>query len=194
VNKQQRKRKRKQIIEQAAAASRQAVANEAQVKADRAAAEKKVGEDAAKKAREGAKGKAAEAKKAADEKQEEAEKELKEAETAAEDAKAEAEKATAKVAPEKQAPIMFHDAYQRSYKLPFELCAKGRISRENQVIRLILISAQQMETMIVQAHQGFGAAELLMQRRYDLLGPSGEVIMPRAWLGYQAKAVARAST
>lgn len=35
--------------------------------------------------------------------------------------------------------------------------------------------------MIVQAHQGFDAAELVMQRRDDLLGPSGEVIMPHVW-------------
>ena len=27
----------------------------------------------------------------------------------------------------KKAPVMFHDAYQRSYKLPFELCAKWRV-------------------------------------------------------------------
>jgi hypothetical protein len=40
---------------------------------------------------------------------------------------------------------------------------------------------QGMENMIVQAHQGFDAAELVMQRRYDLLGPSGEVIMPHVW-------------
>lgn len=35
--------------------------------------------------------------------------------------------------------------------------------------------------MIVQAHQGFDAVELVMQRRYDLLGPSGEVIMAHVW-------------
>jgi hypothetical protein len=40
---------------------------------------------------------------------------------------------------------------------------------------------QGMENMIVQAHQGFDAVELVMQRRYDLLGPSGEVIMPHVW-------------
>jgi hypothetical protein len=40
---------------------------------------------------------------------------------------------------------------------------------------------QSMENMIVQAHQGFDAAELVQQRRYDLIGPSGEVIMPQLW-------------
>lgn len=35
--------------------------------------------------------------------------------------------------------------------------------------------------MIVQAHQGFDAADLVQQRRYDLIGPSGEVIMPQVW-------------
>lgn len=122
-------KREKQIRDEAAAAARQAVADEAQAKSDRAAEEKKIAEDAAKQAREEAEGKAAEAKKAADEKQEEAEKKLKEAEKAAEDAKAEAEKAAKLVAPEKKAPIMFHDAYQRSYKLPFELCAKWRVRR-----------------------------------------------------------------
>lgn len=38
-----------------------------------------------------------------------------------------------------------------------------------------------MEHMIVQAHQGFDAVELVTQRRYDLLDPSGEVIMPHVW-------------
>lgn len=38
-----------------------------------------------------------------------------------------------------------------------------------------------MENLIQQAHQGFDAAELVMQRRYDLLDPSGEVIMPQFW-------------
>lgn len=38
-----------------------------------------------------------------------------------------------------------------------------------------------MENMIVQAHQGFDAADLVQQRRYDLIGPSGEVIMPQVW-------------
>ena len=123
-------KREKQIREEAAAAARQAVADEAQAKADRAAEEKKIAEDAAKQAREEAEGKAAEAKKAADEKQEEAEKKLKEAEKAAEDAKAEAEKAAKLVAPEKKAPIMFHDAYQRSYKLPFHLCEKWRVRRK----------------------------------------------------------------
>jgi hypothetical protein len=40
---------------------------------------------------------------------------------------------------------------------------------------------QSMEHLIQQAHQGFDAAELVTQRRYDLLGPSGEVIMPHVW-------------
>ena len=40
---------------------------------------------------------------------------------------------------------------------------------------------QSMENMIVQAHQGFDAADLVQQRRYDLIGPSGEVIMPQVW-------------
>jgi hypothetical protein len=40
---------------------------------------------------------------------------------------------------------------------------------------------QSMENMIVQAHQGFDAAELVQQRRYDLIGPTGEVIMPQVW-------------
>jgi hypothetical protein len=30
--------------------------------------------------------------------------------------------------PAKEAPIIFHDAYQRSYKLPFHLCEKWRVS------------------------------------------------------------------
>lgn len=38
-----------------------------------------------------------------------------------------------------------------------------------------------MEHLIQQAHQGFDAAELVSQRRYDLLGPSGDVIMPHVW-------------
>ena len=40
---------------------------------------------------------------------------------------------------------------------------------------------QGMEAMIIQAHQGFDAAELVQQRRYDLIGPSGEVIMSQVW-------------
>ena len=40
---------------------------------------------------------------------------------------------------------------------------------------------QGMEALIIQAHQGFDAAELVQQRRYDLIGPSGEVIMPQIW-------------
>ena len=31
--------------------------------------------------------------------------------------------------PDKKAPIIVHDAYQCTYKLPFELCAKCRVSR-----------------------------------------------------------------
>ena len=40
---------------------------------------------------------------------------------------------------------------------------------------------QGMEQMIHQAHHGFDAEGLVLQRRYDLLGPSGEVIMPHVW-------------
>lgn len=89
-----------------------------------------------------------------------------EADAAVAAAKAEAEAAKAKVPTDKAKPIKFKDALGRKFNFPFELCKtwKG------------------MNDLICQAFahvEPYG--QMVVDGNYDLIGPSGEIILPQIW-------------
>ena len=89
-----------------------------------------------------------------------------EADAAVAAAKAEAEAAKAKVPTDKAKPIKFKDALGRKFNFPFELCKtwKG------------------MNDLICQAFAHVEPhGQLVVDGNYDLIGPSGEIILPQIW-------------
>lgn len=83
------------------------------------------------------------------------------------DAKAEADAAKALVAPpdEKKKPIKFKDAVGRKFSFPFHLCQTWA----------------GMEDLIRQAFVHLEIGPHVQAGNYDLIGPSGEIILPQVW-------------
>lgn len=89
-----------------------------------------------------------------------------EADAAVAAAKAEAEAAKAKVPAEKAKPIKFKDALGRKFNFPYEMCKtwKGM----NDLICQAFAHVEPIGQMVVDGN-------------YDLIGPSGEIILPQIW-------------
>lgn len=180
----------KKIADEAAAAARAAALAEAEAKAvEAAAAAQKAAEelaaaaaaDAKKAAEEAAAAAAEEAKKAADEAAAEAVKKAAEEATKA---------ATKKPPPEKKKPIKFKDALGRKFNFPFHLCSTwqvcicrcGKFLYAFGLLIFSLSSYQGVEELIRQAFlhvEVYGP--LVAEGRYDLVGPSGDIILPQVW-------------
>ncbi|EAW11781.1 uncharacterized protein ACLA_005340 [Aspergillus clavatus NRRL 1] len=166
----------KKITEEAAAAAR---AEAEQKAAEEAAKAKKEAEEAAAaaaaeaaaKATEAANAAAAEAAAKATEAAnaaaaEAAAKATEAANAAAAEAVAAATAAASNKAPEKKKPIKFKDSIGRKFSFPFDLCCTW----------------QGMEELIRQAFihiEGIGPH--IVEGNYDLVGPDGEIILPRVW-------------
>lgn len=89
-----------------------------------------------------------------------------EADAAVAAAKAEAEAAKAKVPAEKAKPIKFKDALGRKFNFPFELCKTWKGMND-----LICQAFAHVEPI----------GQMVADGNYDLIGPSGEIILPQIW-------------